>query len=195
MGEFLLWLLAITFLQNLVLSTGLGSSLLIRITRRPRDIVSYGVALCGFLVLSVLVTYPLDALIGTSPVAKLLRPAMMIATAVLLYLLVDPLLHKYLPRLYKRVSYLLPLAAFNNIVIGLLLILNHQFSASLSAALGIAVGAACGFVALSWLTVEGMERLDNPDMPASFRGLPATLLYLGILALALTGFDTGTALI
>lgn len=195
MGDFFLWLLAITFLQNLVLSTGLGSSLLIRLTRRPRDIVTYGITLCGFLVISVLVTYPLDALIGTGPLAKLLRPSMMIAVAALLYLLVDPLLHKFLPRLYKRVSYLLPLAAFNNIVIGLLLLLNHQFSASLPAALGIAVGTACGFVGLSWLTVEGMERLDNPDMPASFRGLPATLLYLGILALALTGFDTGTALI
>lgn len=195
MGEFFLWLLAVAFLQNLVLTTGLGSSLLIRITRRPRDIVAYGITLCGFLVLSVLVTYPLDALIGTGPIAKLLRPAMMIATAVLLYLLVDPLFHKYLPALYKRVSYLLPLAAFNNIVIGLLLLINHQFSASLPASLGIAVGAAGGFVALSWLTVEGMERLDNPDMPASFRGLPATLLYLGILALALTGFNTGTALI
>ena len=33
-----------------------------------------------------------------------------------------------------------------------------------------------------------MERLDNPDMPVSFRGLPATLVYLGILALALMGF-------
>ena len=33
-----------------------------------------------------------------------------------------------------------------------------------------------------------MERLDNPDMPQSFRGLPATLVYLGLLALALLGF-------
>lgn len=33
-----------------------------------------------------------------------------------------------------------------------------------------------------------MERLDNPDLPQSFRGLPATLIYLGILALALMGF-------
>lgn len=195
MREFLLWLLALAFLQNLVLSTGLGASLLIRITRRPRDILAYGGVLCGFLVLSVLVTYPLDRLIGTEPLAKLLRPSMMIAVAVLLYVIVNPLLHRLFPRLYKRISYLLPLAAFNNIIIGLLLIINHQFSVTLPGALGIAVGTGVGFVLLSWLTVEGMERLDNPAMPAAFKGLPATLLYLGILALALTGFSTDVSLI
>lgn len=195
MSEFFLGLLAIAFLQNLVLSTGLGSSLLIRIARRPRDTVAYSGVLCGFLVLSVLVTYPLDRLIGTEPVAKLLRPAMMIAAVALLYAVVDPLVHKLLPRLYKRIANLLPLAAFNNIVIGLLLILNHQFSASLGASLGIAVGTGIGFVLLTWLLSEGTERMDNPDMPAAFRGLPATLLYLGILALAFTGFETGTSLI
>lgn len=35
-----------------------------------------------------------------------------------------------------------------------------------------------------------MERMDNPDMPQSFRGMPATLVYLGILALALLGFTS-----
>ena len=45
------------------------------------------------------------------------------------------------------------------------------------------------------LTAEGMERLDNPDMPQAFRGLPATLLYLGILAMALLGFTNAITLI
>ena len=48
---------------------------------------------------------------------------------------------------------------------------------------------------LSWLTAEGMERLDNPDMPAAFRGLPATLVYLGLLALALMGFTPAFSLL
>ena len=40
-----------------------------------------------------------------------------------------------------------------------------------------------------------MERLDNPDMPAAFRGLPATLVYLGLLALALMGFTPAFSLL
>ena len=35
---------------------------------------------------------------------------------------------------------------------------------------------------------EGARKLDNEDVPATFRGLPVTLLYIGILALAIYGF-------
>ena len=59
----------------------------------------------------------------------------------------------------------------------------------------VIVFGGVGFVLLCWLTAEGMERLDNPDMPQAFRGLPATLLYLGILAMALLGFTNAITLI
>ena len=44
------------------------------------------------------------------------------------------------------------------------------------------------------LTAEGIERMDNPDMPEAFRGMPSTLLYVGLLALALMGFASGSIL-
>ena len=56
-------------------------------------------------------------------------------------------------------------------------------------------GLLIGFIVLTALTAEGMERIDNPDMPQSFRGLPATLLYLGILVLALLGFTSAFSFI
>lgn len=195
MSDFISYLLLLAFVQNLVLSTGLGASLLMRVTRRPKDVLVYGATLCFFTVLSILASYPLDALIGTSSIAKFLRPAMMILVAALLYLIVTPLIKRCLPQVYRRISYLIPLAAFNNMVIGLLLIINHQFSISLPGALGIGVGASVGFVLLSWVLVEGVDRLDNPDTPGAFRGLPGTLLYLSILALALMGFGSHVSLI
>ena len=62
-------------------------------------------------------------------------------------------------------------------------------SVSFLPAIGIAAGGAIGFLLLSALTIEAIERLDNPDIPHAFRGLPATLVYLGLLALALMGFN------
>ena len=35
---------------------------------------------------------------------------------------------------------------------------------------------------------EGARKLDNENVPETFRGLPVTLLYIGILALAIYGF-------
>lgn len=111
----------------------------------------------------------------------------MIAIAAVLYILTVVVLRRFLPAVFQRLSRLLALAAFNNVVIGIALISNHRFS-SLPSAIGLSLGACLGFLVLAWLTAEGMERLDNPDMPQSFRGLPATLVYLGLLALALLGF-------
>lgn len=73
----------------------------------------------AFSVLTVLIAYPLDSLIGTGQAAKLLRPLMMVAIAAVLYALASFWLHRALPSVYRRVSRLLPLAAFNNLVIGI----------------------------------------------------------------------------
>lgn len=193
--QFWVFLLATAFVQNLVLTTGFGSSVMLRIVRRPGDIWVFGGFLTGFSMLTVLIAYPLDMLIGTGPAAKLWRPFMMVAIATVLYLVVAILLYKRLPSVYRRVSRLLPLAAFNNLVIGIALIINHQFALGLAGAIGLSLGASLGFIVLTALTAEGMERIDNPDMPQSFRGLPATLLYLGILALALLGFTSAFSFI
>ena len=193
-SDLLFFLLLTIFVQNIVLTTGFGSSVMLRIVRRPQDIFRFGGLLCGFSLLTMLIAYPLDRLIGTSYTAKLLRPLMLIAIAAVLYILACLILKRSVPSVYANVRRLLPLAAFNNVVIGIALIANHTFALSLPGAVGLAVGSSVGFVLLSWLTAEGMERIDNPDMPQAFRGLPATLLYLGILALALMGFGSSVSM-
>lgn len=185
-------LLTSALIQNLVLTTGFGTSIMLRIVRRPRDIWIFGGLLTAFSVLTVLLFYPVDALLaaqfGTGWSMKIFRPVIVILIAALLYLLAAVLTKRALPHVYGRIQRLLPLAAFNNVIVGVALVINHQVKIEPLPAVGFAVGSCLGFLLLSWLTAEGMERLDNPDMPVSFRGLPATLVYLGILALALMGF-------
>ena len=38
------------------------------------------------------------------------------------------------------------------------------------------------------VVTEGQRKLQSDAVPATFRGLPITLLYIGILALAIYGF-------
>jgi len=97
--------------------------------------------------------------------------------------------------LFNRIKRLVPVAAFNNLVIGIAIIINHQFAVNLPGAIGLALGTCAGFLMLSWLTTEGIERLDNPDVPKAFRGLPSVLLYLGILSLALMGFSGSVSIL
>lgn len=195
MREFFLYLLTAAFLENLVFSTGFGSSILLRISHKRQNLLPFSILLCFFTVVTMAICYPLDLLIGTGVVAKWLRPLMMITVSALLYVGVVMLLMKKLPSIYSRVKRMLPMTVFNNLVIGIVLIVNQKFSTTYLGALGLAFGACLGFLILSWLTEEGMERLDNPDVPKAFRGLPSILIYLGILALALMGFSTGVSFI
>lgn len=194
-SRFFLFLFATAVTQNVVLTTGFGSSMLLRVVRHRRSLFAFSALLGGFSLLTVIIAYPLDNLIGTSFWAKLLRPMMIVAIAVVLYCLAALVLSKAAPDFFARHRRLLPLAAFNNLVIGITLIANHSFALSLFGAIGLALGACIGFVILSLLTAEGISRMDNPAVPAAFRGLPITLIYIGLLALAILGFRSSISLI
>lgn len=193
--QLVLYLLAAAFLQNMVLSAGFGSSTMLRIVRRPGDIPLFSGLLGIFSLLTVLIAYPIDLLIKVDPFTKLVRPLIMVTIAAVLYIAMSLLLKKKLPPVYRRLRRLLPLAAFNNVVVGVALVVNHQFALTLPGAVGLSLGSSLGFFLLSVLTAEAREKTDNPDVPQAFRGLPVTLVYLGILALAVMGFTSGFSFI
>ncbi len=184
----------IALLQNIVLTTGFGSSIMLHVVRKPKNIWLFTAVLTGFSVLTSLIAYPLDRLCGTA-ITNFWRPLMVSGITVVLYILAHGILHRWFPELYHRIRHTLHLAAFNNLVLGIALITNVQFTANLGATIGLSVGACLAFGLLTWITAEGIERLDNPDIPKAFRGMPATLVYIGLVALALMGFASNFSLI
>ena len=100
-GSFVLFLFATAVTQNVVLTTGFGSSMLLRIVRHPRDILPFCGILGGFSVLTVAIAYPLDMLIGTDFLAKLLRPLMVVGIAAVLYLLTVLFIRNYKAQILK----------------------------------------------------------------------------------------------
>lgn len=176
-------------MQNLVLTTGLGSSAMLKIVRRPRTFGVFGGLLLLFSLATTALFFPLDRILPVTWQVLMIRPFIIVCITVVLYMGAVAILHRRFSDLYRRLRSLLPLAALNNLVIGVTLVINYQASLSFFPALGLSAGAAVGFLLLCAITAEGISRIDNPDTPASFRGLPATLVYLGLLALALMGFS------
>lgn len=176
-------------LQNLVLTTGLGASSMLKILRRPRSFLSFGGFLLFFTVATAALFYPIDQALPITRIWLMLRPFFIIVLACVLYGLTALFTKLRFPNWYRRNRQMLPLAALNNLGIGVVLATNYQASLTFAPAMALAAGAAVGFVGLSAITAEGVSRVDNPDTPAAFRGLPVTLVYLGLLALALMGFS------
>ena len=184
----------VALLQNVILTTGFGSSVMLHMVRKPKNIWLFSGLLAVFSTLTVIIAYPLDRAFGTE-MTNLWRPFMMVGVTAVLYVVVTLLLKWLAPNFYTRVSRMLPMAAFNNLVTGIALICNAHFAVGLGGNIGLAIGSCLSFGMLTWLTAEGIERMDNPDMPEAFRGMPSTLIYVGLLGLALMGFTSTFTLI
>ena len=81
----------------------------------------------------------------------------------------------------------LPIAAFNCCIMGTLLLTGVQ-SYTLSQTVGFCIGSSLGYLVALGLLTEGNRKMKKADLPVSFRGLPATLVYLGILSLLVYSF-------
>jgi len=192
--DLLSFFVTVALLQNVILTTGFGSSVMLHMVRKPKNIWLFSGILAVFSTLTVVIAYPLDRLFGTE-MTNLWRPFMMIAITAVLYVLANLLLQWLTPNFYTRVSRMLPMAAFNNLVTGIALVCNAHFAVNLGGNIGLAIGSCLSFGILTWLTAEGIERMDNPDMPEAFRGMPSTLIYVGLLGLSLMGFASTFTLI
>ena len=181
--ETFLYLLSAAVLQNLVLHTGFGTSLLVRTAKRDKGSWFFLLLITLFSLLTVLVMFPLDRWLGLTWSVKVYRPVLTVGATSVLYLLACLILKKGFPHLYVRYAHSLPAAAFNNLVVAVALIINHQLPMQLLPALGFALGSCLGFCLLTACVRFCIDRTDHEDLPEAFRGLPIHMLFLGILAL------------
>lgn len=71
-------------------------------------------------------------------------------------------------------------------VMGTLLICANQ-NYTLWQSLGFGLGSGLGYVFAVFIIREGRRRLRSKAVPVIFKGLPSTLIYIGIFSLALYG--------
>ena len=188
-------LLAI-FAQNAVFTRALGVSRMVQLVGDDRTSSAlFGMMLC---ITQVLVA-PAAFFAGRWFIAPLdnraqLRPLVYIASIALVCLAEHLVL--WLLRSLPRRSQLLrivPLAALNSGVLGTVLV-EHTQAFTLGQSLGFGLGSGLGYVLAVLLVTEARHRLRSKAIPKAFRGLPITLVYIGVLALAIYGF-TGHSVI
>ena len=200
LAEFVLYAVLAAFAQNAVLSRALGVSHLVRLVD---DGATGNGAFCLLLTVVQVVAVPLcwgaNQLLTPFAYRSAVRPLvfLLITTAAcgLVWLVYwQALGKKQSDDAHKEMGALLTTASFNSCVLGTMLIVTIQ-SLTLPQAIGFALGSGGGYYLAVVLVAEGQRRLHNRRIPMSFRGLPITLLYLGMLALAIYGFTGHTLLI
>ncbi|WP_423406136.1 Rnf-Nqr domain containing protein [Faecalibacterium prausnitzii] len=193
-GVFFSYAVLAIFAQNAVFTRSLGVSRLVQLVGDERTSSWwFALMLCITQVLVAPLAYFAGSFIAPLPNRAQLRPVMYLTciAAVCLFELLVLKLAKG-PRSGQLIR-ILPVAAVNSGVLGTVLVERTQ-SFTLEQSLGFGLGSGLGYLLAVMLVTEAQNRLRSKAIPEAFRGLPITLVYIGVLALAIYGF-TGHSVI
>ena len=184
-GVFFSYAVLAIFAQNAVFTRSLGVSRLVQLVGDERTSSWwFALMLCITQVLVAPLVYFAGSFIAPLPNRAQLRPVCLFELLVLK-------LAKG-PRSGQLIR-ILPVAAVNSGVLGTVLVERTQ-SFTLEQSLGFGLGSGLGYLLAVMLVTEAQNRLRSRAIPEAFRGLPITLIYIGVLALAIYGF-TGHSVI
>ena len=194
-AEFFSYALLAVFAQNAIFTRALGVSRLVQLVGDDRtSSVLFGLQLCITQVLMAPIAWYAGGWITPLTNRAQLRPLVYMACIAAVCVLEQLVLWaaKSLP--YRSALLrIVPLAGLNSCVLGTVLVERTQ-SFTLGQSLGFGFGSGLGYVLAVLLVTEARHRLRSKAIPEAFRGLPVTLVYIGVIALAIYGF-TGHSVI
>lgn len=196
LATFFLYAMLAAFAQNAVFTRGLGVSRLIRLIN---DDAIGTFQFWAFLTAIELLAAPMGWFVLTQVLPDIptnfrsaFRPFLYLVCVLIAYIVVYVVLN-FLPlRRKKSLKKMLPLATFNTSVLGTLLICGVQ-SYTLPQYMGFAFGTSLGYLMAVLLVDSAERRLRNAAVPTFLKGMPITLIYIGVISLAIYGF-TGHSL-
>ena len=189
MKTLLLTLISVSLVNNVVLSQFLGLCPFLGVSKKIKVETAAGMGGAVIFVITIAsaVTSLLYRLLVKFHVEYLETIAFILIIAALVQL-VELFLKKYSQGLYQSLGVYLPLITTNCAVLGVALtnVQNHyNFITSVVAGFGTAVGFTISIIILAGIR----ERIEDNDIPHSFKGSPIVLITAGLMAIAFIGFS------
>ena len=180
-------LVGIILVNNYVLAQFLGICPFLGVSKKLDSAVGMGVAVIFVMVLATAATWPIMQLLNQWEIGYLQTIVFILIIAALVQF-VEMVLKKFIPALHKSLGVYLPLITTNCAVLGVC-ISNIDAGYNYIESLVNSAGAGIGFL-LAMVIFSGMRtKLEgNTAIPASFQGVPITLVSAAMLSLAFMGF-------
>lgn len=186
-SDLLMTALYTVFIQNLVLSSGLGMSEAIRVSTRPGTFGRFAVMISGFSVITSAVCSLIDNVPAVENATYAVRAAIYGGVLAAVYL-VQAVFMRFVLKADSKLLGTLGIAALNTLVLAIPYI-NNSAAYSFAGSIGSGIGAGIAFVLAAALISQGSRILaENDEIPEIFKGTPAMFLYVAILSLAFAGF-------
>lgn len=187
MKEMLLLLIGSALVNNFVLVRFLGICPFLGMTRQVETALGMGVAASLVLVMSALAAWLVQAYVLVPLKLAFLQIVVFILMIAVLVQLLEMVLKKSSPELYKAMGIYLALITTNCAIMGIALLVVTKGYTFLET-LVFAVGAGLGFTLAMVIMAGVREELEYADIPPSLRGSSLALLIAGIMSMAFMGF-------
>ncbi len=179
------------FIENTIFTRALGTSRMLAVAKSPKMTFAFGISITIVTTVSGSLAWLCNLYIKTLSFRYYIEPLVNVVILTVVYLIFCILCLLIFPKFYKRMKHVLTLAVFNCATLGALLLPAHNSvtltESRLSTWVGFSFGTGIAFLIATILVSEGMRKLEASNVPKAFKGLPATLIYIGILSLAFYG--------
>ena len=180
--------IAAIFVNNIVLSQFLGICPFLGVSKKISTSAGMGVAVMFVMTLSSIVTH----LIYDNFIAKynleFMTTIIFILVIATLVQMVEIILKKTAPTIYRSLGIFLPLITTNCAVLGIA-VLAIQKQMDLMHSVAYSLASAMGFTLAIILFAGIRERLAKTAVPQALQGTPIALITAGLLSMAFMGFS------
>ncbi len=187
MKEMMIILVSAILVDNFVLSKFMGCCPFLGVSKKVSSAFGMSVAVTFVMLMATAVTYPIYTLLLEPYNLDYMRTIVFILVIALFVQLVEIVLKKHIPGLYKALGVYLALITTNCAVLGVTL-LNIDSKYGFAQSMVHALGAGLGFM-LALLLFSGVrQKLNTCNVPKAFEGVPITLVAASIVSVTFVGF-------
>ena len=180
-------LMSSVLVNNYVLSRFLGICPFLGVSKKLNQAVGMGVSVIFVMLMATAVTWPIQMFVLNKLGLEYSQNIVFILVIAALVQFIEIVLKKFIPSLHKSLGVYLPLITTNCAVLGVTInnILDgYNFVESMVSSLGCGLGFLLAMVLFSGVR----SRIDESNIPESFKGLPVTLVAASFISLAFFGF-------
>lgn len=176
------------FVNNIILSQFLGICPFLGVSKKIDSALGMGAAVTFVMLISTIVTYLLQKYLLAPFHLGYMQTIVFILVIASLVQMLEIILKKVSPALYRALGVFLPLITTNCAILGVaILVIQKDFT--LVESVVYAISTAIGFTLALTLFAGIREQLEMNDLPKAMKGIPIALITAGLLALAFMGFS------
>ena len=187
MTEYLLLCVSAILVNNILLVKFLGNCPFLGVSKKMDTAIGMGMAIIFVLTMAGTITWLVQEHILIAYGLEYLQTIFFILIIAALVQLVETVLHKSAPALYKSLGIFLPLITTNCAVLGVA-ILNITMELSFVQTIVFSFASAVGYTMALLLFAGIRERFELAKIPKPFQGTSIALVTAGLMALAFSGF-------